>query len=170
MDRVILVDERDNEIGTMEKLEAHQKGVLHRAFSVLLFNSKGEMLLQKRAKNKYHSGGLWSNACCSHPKPGEEMQEAVRRRLKEELGVDLKPTFSYKFIYNVAFTNSLIEHEFDHVFVGTFDGSPKVNRNEIDEWKFVDQKVLEDQVNTNPNQFTYWFKMILSNNLTPREA
>ncbi|MEQ8426067.1 MAG: isopentenyl-diphosphate Delta-isomerase [Cyclobacteriaceae bacterium] len=170
MDRVILVDEWDNEIGTMEKLEAHQKGALHRAFSVLLFNSKGEMLLQKRAKNKYHSGGLWSNACCSHPRPGEEMQKAVSRRLKEELGVDLNPIFSYKFIYNVVFTNSLIEHEFDHVFVGTFDGSPKINKKEIDEWKFVNQKELEDHVNTNPNQFTHWFKMILSNNLTPREA
>ena len=112
MDQVILVDTDDNEIGAMEKIEAHRKGELHRAFSVLLFNSSGDMLLQKRAKHKYHSAGLWSNACCSHPMPGENMEDAVSRRLNEELGIQLATSFSHKFIYHVAFPNNLIEHWF----------------------------------------------------------
>jgi isopentenyl-diphosphate Delta-isomerase len=162
MDEVILVNEHDQEIGTMEKLEAHRKGALHRAFSVMIENSKGEILIQKRAKSKYHSGGLWSNACCSHPKPGEKTEAAVVRRIREELGIELTPSFSYKFIYEVAFSNQLIEHELDHVFVATFDGIPKINEAEVEDWRFVDQQELLNQIEENPDQYTHWFKTILA--------
>jgi isopentenyl-diphosphate delta-isomerase len=120
---VILVDSEDNPIGTMEKMEAHEKGLLHRAFSVLIFNSKGQMLLQKRARSKYHSGGLWTNTCCSHPAPNESVAEAAKRRLKEEMGIDAEPKFAYKFIYKTPLDQNLVEHEVDHVFTATFDGS-----------------------------------------------
>jgi len=123
-DHVILVDESDHELGSMEKMEAHRKGVLHRAFSVLLFNSKGEVLLQKRSASKYHSAGLWTNTCCSHPKPAENIDIAVRRRLQEEMGIDSNPEFAYKFIYKTTLDNNLTEHELDYVFIGTFDGEP----------------------------------------------
>jgi isopentenyl-diphosphate delta-isomerase len=162
MDEVILVNEHDQQIGTMEKLEAHRKGVLHRAFSVMIENSKGEILIQKRAKSKYHSGGLWSNACCSHPKPGEKTEEAVSRRISEELGIELAPTFSYKFIYEVTFSNKLIEHELDHVFVTTYDGIPKINKAEVEDWKFVAPQQLLNQIEENPDQYTHWFKIILT--------
>ena len=168
MEQVILVDENDQEVGAMEKLEAHKKGKLHRAFSVLLFNSKGEMLVQKRASNKYHSGGLWSNACCSHPRPGESMVDAVERRLREELGVNLKPEFSFKFIYNISFANNLTEFEYDHVFTGRFDGEPKVNGDEIEDWKFINTQDLANDINSNPENYTHWFKIILSKDLTVR--
>lgn len=160
MEHVVLVDEQDREIGTMEKLEAHQKGLLHRAFSVLLFNSRGEMLLQKRASCKYHSAGLWSNACCSHPRPGEKMEEAARRRMKEELGIDVQPEFVYKFKYKVALENDLEEHEFDHVFVCQFDGTPSINTEEVENWKFVDFDQLRSEINQSPEKFTYWLALI----------
>ena len=124
MEKIILVDEHDNAIGTMEKMEAHRRGVLHRAFSIILFNSNGEILLQKRSKSKYHSGGLWTNTCCSHPLPNESIQDATRRRLKQEMGIDLQPEFAFKFIYKTPLDQNLIEHEYDHVFIGTFDGDP----------------------------------------------
>ncbi len=162
MDEVILVNEQDQQIGTMEKLEAHKKGALHRAFSVMIENSKGEILIQKRAKSKYHSGGLWSNACCSHPKPGERIEEAVARRILEELGIELTPAFSHKFIYEVAFSNQLIEHELDHVFVAKFDGMPIINKDEVEDWKFVDPQQLLSQIEVNPDQYTHWFKTILA--------
>ena len=161
MEQVILVDEDDNEIGTMEKLEAHQAGVLHRAFSVVLFNSQGEMLIQRRARSKYHSAGLWSNACCSHPRPGEPTKDAVVRRLREELGVDTAPEFSFKFKYKVLFSNDLIEHELDHVYVGTYDGSPQIDEGEISEWKYIDPLELGKQVDENPEEYSHWFKIIL---------
>ncbi|HTJ47854.1 MAG TPA: isopentenyl-diphosphate Delta-isomerase, partial [Cyclobacteriaceae bacterium] len=116
MEHVILVDERDDAIGTMEKIEAHEKGLLHRAFSILLFNSKGEFLLQKRSKKKYHSGGLWTNTCCSHPLPDEQIEEATRRKLKQEMGIEVKTEFAYKFIYKTNLDKNLIEHEYDHVY------------------------------------------------------
>src|SRR5436190_13031104 len=137
MEEVILVDEHDNAIGTMEKMEAHEKGVLHRAFSILLFNAEGQMLLQKRSKNKYHSSGLWTNTCCSHPLPGEKIEDAARRRLHEEMGIDLQPEFSYKFIYKTNLDKNLIEYEYDHVFTGVFNGTPVVNKNEVEDWKFI---------------------------------
>jgi isopentenyl-diphosphate Delta-isomerase len=170
MEHVILVTADDKPIGTMEKIEAHKKGILHRAFSVLLFNSKGELLLQQRAKHKYHSAGLWTNTCCSHPLPGEEVENAARRRLMEEMGIDTRPTFAYKFIYRAQLENDLLEHELDHVFFGTFDGEPQINPNEVAAWKYVDIASLKADVQLHPENYTYWFKLILKNPLlTPAE-
>lgn len=162
MEEVILVNEQDQQIGTIEKMEAHRKGLLHRAFSVMIENSKGEILIQKRAKSKYHSGGLWSNACCSHPKPGEKTEEAAARRILEELGIELRPIFSHTFIYRVTFSNQLIEHELDHVYVARFDGLPIINKTEVEDWKFVDPQQLLKQIELNPDQYTHWFKTILA--------
>lgn len=161
MEEVVLVDEFDNTIGTMEKMEAHRSGKLHRAFSVILFNSEGEMLLQKRSKKKYHSGGLWTNACCSHPAPGESMEAAARRRLMEEMGIDVQPKFSYKFIYRTDLDQNLIEHELDHVYVGLYNGIPAINKEEVEDWKFVSVSWLKNDVLKNPQEYTYWFRMIV---------
>lgn len=163
MEHVILVDSSDKVLGTMEKMEAHRKGLLHRAFSILLFNDEGKMLLQKRARNKYHSSGLWTNACCSHPLPAESLQEATRRRLREEMGIDLQPTFSHTFIYKAQLDKNLIEHELDHVFVGTFNGTPRINKKEVEDWKFVDIAWLKEDMSRNPSLYTEWFKLILRN-------
>ncbi|MBS1952420.1 MAG: Isopentenyl-diphosphate Delta-isomerase [Cytophagales bacterium] len=164
MEQVVLVDEADNEIGVMEKIEAHRKGVLHRAFSILLFNSKGEVLIQKRSLEKYHSAGLWSNTCCSHPLPHETMETATQRKLKQEMGIDLKTDFAYKFIYR-AELNNLIEHELDHVFVGKFEGTPNINSDEVAGWKWVHWEELKNQVKTKPNEFTFWFKKMMEQRL-----
>ena len=161
MEEVILVDEQDNALGTMEKMEAHRKGKLHRAFSVVLFNTDGEMLLQKRSRKKYHSGGLWTNTCCSHPFPGEKTEEAARRRLKQEMGIDFVPEFSYKFIYHAKLEDGLIEHELDHVFAGTFSGVPTINKEEVEDWKFVGMPWLRNDIVRNPADYTVWFKHIL---------
>ena len=161
MDHVILVDEHDNAIGTMEKLEAHQKGLLHRAFSVLLFNSRGEMLLQKRASTKYHSAGLWTNACCSHPKQNEDIYLTVRNRLSYEMGIDVVPEFFYKFTYRSGLDKNLIEHEIDYVYIGTFDGIPAINLEEVEDWKFVSLEDLRLAIDSNPQDYTYWFKVIV---------
>jgi len=160
-DHVILVDTNDNAVGTMEKLQAHQEGVLHRAFSVLLFNSSGELLLQQRAFDKYHSGGLWTNTCCSHPLPGEDTIQASRRRLMEEMGIDMQPEFAYKFIYKTPLDQNLIEHELDHVFIGKFDGAPRINEREVADWKFTSMNWLREDVLKNPNNYTTWFRLIL---------
>lgn len=162
MEHVILVDTNDNALGTMEKMEAHEKGVLHRAFSILLFDSAGKLLLQKRSKNKYHSSGLWTNTCCSHPLPGETLEEATRRRLQEEMGIDLQPAYSYTFIYKAALDSNLTEHELDHVFIGTYDGTPSVNRKEVEDWKYVDLTWLKDDILKNPDDYTVWFRMIVN--------
>jgi isopentenyl-diphosphate Delta-isomerase len=164
MEHVVLVDDGDNPIGTMEKLEAHQKGVLHRAFSILLFNSKGELLLQKRAKTKYHSAGLWSNTCCSHPLPGESMADATRRKLKQEMGIDLRPEFAYKFIYKANLDSNLTEHEYDHVFTGSFEGAPMINTEEVEEWKYCHVNLLRQDALAHPQQYTYWFRLIMDHN------
>jgi isopentenyl-diphosphate delta-isomerase len=161
MEHVILVDEHDTALGTMEKMEAHRQGALHRAFSILLFNSRGEVLLQKRASNKYHSGGLWTNTCCSHPQADETMEEATRRRLRQEMGIDLQTEFAYKFIYKTPLGSDLTEHELDHVYIGTFDGIPKINQEEVEEWKFMDLPSLRADMKKNPDQYTYWFRLIL---------
>jgi isopentenyl-diphosphate Delta-isomerase len=161
MEMVILVDKEDNVRGTMEKMEAHRKGELHRAFSVLVFNSKGEMLLQKRAKTKYHSGGLWTNACCSHPVPDENMEATIQRRVREEIGIEVEPKFSYKFLYKTSLDQNLIEHELDHVFVAEFNGEPTLNKNEAEDWKFIDLESLRMDVKQNPSTYTEWFKLIL---------
>jgi len=169
MEEVILVDRDDNAIGTMEKMEAHRKGLLHRAFSVMIFNSKGEILLQKRAKSKYHSGGLWTNACCSHPLPDETMERATQRKLKQEMGIDLKTEYAYKFIYNTNLDSGLIEHEYDHVFTGVFDGEPVINTHEVEDWKFIPLDQLRLDVNLNPEKYTYWFKLILEHQVQLRK-
>jgi isopentenyl-diphosphate delta-isomerase len=162
MEKVILVDEHDNEIGTMEKMEAHKTGALHRAFSILLFNNKGEILLQKRSATKYHSGGLWTNTCCSHPLPKESMEQATNRKLKQEMGIDVKPEFAYKFTYKTNLDRNLIEHECDYVFIGTYNGVPYINKDEVEDWKFVDLKSLQHDIRKNPHAYTYWFKLIMA--------
>jgi len=162
MEQVILVDENDNAIGTMEKMEAHRKGLLHRAFSILVFNSKGQLLLQKRSWKKYHSGGLWTNTCCSHPRPDEDIGKAVRRKLKQEMGIDVTPRFSHKFVYRIDLGNDLTEHEYDHVYIGRYDGEPLINHDEVDEWRFEDLSRLRDDIEKSPQDFTYWFKLIIN--------
>ncbi|HAC25394.1 MAG TPA: isopentenyl-diphosphate delta-isomerase [Cytophagales bacterium] len=161
MEQVVLVNDHDEVTGVMEKMEAHRTGSLHRAFSVLLFNSRGEMLLQKRAQTKYHSSGLWTNTCCSHPRPGETLEEAARRKLRQEMGIEANPRFAFKFQYKAPLDNQLIEHEIDHVFIGQFDGEPVLNEHEAEDWKFVDLHSLKQQVHTDPQQFTPWFRLIL---------
>lgn len=157
---VILVDEKDNEVGVGEKLKVHQEGKLHRALSIFIFNSKGEMLLQKRAKTKYHSAGLWTNTCCSHPRPGESLEEATHRRLKEEMGIDCDLKKVFCFVYKVNLDN-LTEHEFDHVLIGKFDGNPVPNNEEADGWKWVKPRELKQDVKKNSENYAYWFKLIL---------
>lgn len=161
MEMVILVDANDTALGTMEKMEAHRKGLLHRALSVVVFNRRGEILLQKRARAKYHSGGLWTNACCSHPQPGETTQAAARRRLKEEMGIDLEPEYSYSFTYRAQFANGLTEHELDHVYTGIFDGEPVINPKEVEDWKFVDIRWLTEDASRNPQAYTHWFRLMI---------
>ena len=161
MERVILVDEKDKEIGTEEKMKAHQNGGrLHRCFSIFIFNSKGQMLLQKRAKTKYHCGGLWTNTCCSHPRPGESLEEAVHRRLKEEMGFDCDLKEDFSFIYKANF-GELTEWEFDHVFTGKFDGEPKINPEEVDDFKWINVRVLQEDIKENPTKYTPWFKIAI---------
>ena len=172
MEHVILVDEMDRALGTMEKLEAHRKGVLHRAFSILIFDPEGRVLLQKRSANKYHSRNLWTNTCCSHPLPGETVEAATRRRLREEMGIDLQPAFSHTFIYKADLGGGLTEHELDHVFVGTFAGSPQINTDEVQDWKYVDIHWLKEDMARNPDAYTVWFKLIVNDpafNLTTTE-
>ena len=162
MEQVILVDDQDRVLGTMDKMEAHEKGILHRAFSILIFNKKGEMLIQKRARSKYHSGGLWTNACCSHPLPNETLDDATRRRLKDEMGIDLKTTFAYSFLYHTPLDKNLIEHELDHVFIGEYNGVPDVNPTEVEDWKYVDVAQLKTAIVEHPELYTHWFKLILN--------
>jgi isopentenyl-diphosphate delta-isomerase len=162
MEKVILVDAKDNAIGTMDKMEAHYNGALHRAFSILLFNADGEILLQKRSPTKYHSGGLWTNTCCSHPRPEESMEEALRRKLKHEMGIAVDLQFAYKFIYNIKLDKNLIENEFDHVYVGTFNGQPSINPEEVEEWKFMNALELRNDIKEHPDQYTYWFRLIMN--------
>lgn len=159
MEKVILVNKKDEVVGLEEKTKAHQKGKLHRAFSVILFNKKGEVLIQKRAESKYHSGGLWTNTCCSHPRPKENVGQAAKRRLKEEMGIetDLKKAFS--FIYKAKLGN-LVEYEFDHVFLGRFDNQPKPNKKEVANWRWVKLATLETDIKRNPQKYTPWFKII----------
>jgi len=165
MEEIILVDEHDNAIGTMEKMEAHRRGILHRAFSVVLFNSSGELLLQRRADNKYHSGGLWTNTCCSHPLPNESINDAAQRRLKYEMGIDLKPEFAFKFIYKTSLDKSLIEHELDYVFIGTFDGKPAINTDEVSDWKFMSVSELKNDIKLYPENYTVWFRVMVDHPL-----
>ena len=158
-EKVILVDENDNQVGLMPKLEAHQKGLLHRAFSVFIFNSKYELLLQKRASSKYHSGGLWTNTCCSHPREGEEILDAAKRRLIEEMGIDTSLRKVHDFIYKAELDNDLTEHEFDHVLYGIYNEDPIINKDEADDFKWIDMDSLNEDIKTNGDNYTIWFKI-----------
>lgn len=157
MTEVVLVNERDEAIGTMEKMAAHRKAFLHRAFSVFIFNNKGEMLLQQRALNKYHSGGLWTNACCSHPLPGEDTLMAAQRRLMEEMGfvTTLKKIFDFK--YRSEFDNGLTENEFDHVFVGTYDDVINPNSDEVNDYCFKPMEDIKASLESHGRKYTAWF-------------
>jgi isopentenyl-diphosphate delta-isomerase len=163
MEEVILVNEKDEPIGTMEKLAAHQKGALHRAFSVFLFNTKGELLLQQRALDKYHSAGLWTNTCCSHPRPGEETSAAAHRRLKEEMGMEADLRFMTSFQYRSEFENGLTEHEFDHVFIGTTDAQPLPNAVEVYSFRWLRPEDIQKEMAATPAEFTTWFRIAMQN-------
>ncbi|UCG95272.1 MAG: isopentenyl-diphosphate Delta-isomerase [archaeon] len=163
MEQVILVDEKDNQIGTEEKIKAHENGGrLHRCFSILIFNSRGKLLLQKRAFKKYHCGGLWSNTCCGHPRPGEETSRAACRRLKEEFGFEAELEEIISFIYRSDFKNGLTEWEFDHAFVGIFDGEPDPDTEEIEDYEWIGTEELKKDVRENPEKYTPWFRILLS--------
>ncbi len=157
--QVILVDEQDHPLHSCEKLEAHQKGLLHRAFSVFIFNSKGEMLLQQRAINKYHSGGLWTNACCSHPAYGEATIDAAHRRLHEEMGFDTTLEKVFDFVYKAGFDNGLTEYEFDHVFAGEYDGGINFSREEVLSYRYMTIDEIEHSLQLYPQIYTAWFHL-----------
>jgi len=157
--KVILVDEQDNPVGSCEKLAAHKEGLLHRAFSVFIFNSKGEMLLQQRAMGKYHSGGLWTNACCSHPAEGEDVKHAAHRRLKEEMGFDTAVEKVFDFVYKASFDNGLTEYEFDHVFAGRYDGAIHYNREEVMDYCYKGLDEIRVSLSTHPHRYTAWFHL-----------
>jgi isopentenyl-diphosphate delta-isomerase len=159
LEQVILVDEFDNDLGSMEKLRAHELGLLHRAFSVFLFDDNGNMLLQKRAFGKYHSPGLWTNTCCSHPRPGELTLDAAKRRLLEEMGIvaNIEPAFN--FIYKSSLDQNLTEHELDYVFVGTYNGIISPNSIEVCDYLYINIDELNHKLSTNEEQFTVWFKI-----------
>lgn len=158
---VILVNEKDETIGYMSKFEAHQQGVLHRAFSVLIFNSKGQLLLQQRAIGKYHTPGKWTNTCCSHPYQDETPEEAAHRRLREEMGIDTALQFLFKFQYKAPFDNELTEHEIDHVFIGFTDDVPSINKEEVNDFKYMYLNDIREDIVRNPDGYTPWFKIII---------
>ncbi len=156
---VILVDEQDMPVGAMEKMEVHQKALLHRAFSIFIFNERGEMLLHKRADKKYHSGGLWTNACCSHPRPGEDTLAAAMKRLQEEMGIvtDIKKAFD--FVYRAELDNGLTEHEFDHVFTGVYSGEIVPDKEEVSDYCYKAIDEIKDSIRSHPQKYTEWFKI-----------
>jgi len=162
---IALVDTNDNVIGYEEKHLTHSKGLLHRAFSVLVFNSKGELLLQRRALNKYHSAGLWTNTCCSHMPQGVAWEQFIHTRLFEEMGFDCDLKFETKFHYQVDFGDGMIENEIDHIYVGYFDGTPKPNPDEVCEWAWVGLDFMLEDIEHQPEKYTYWFKNIINNQL-----
>ena len=157
---VILVDSNDKKLGLMPKLQAHKEGRLHRALSVFIFNPKGLVLLQKRASSKYHTGGLWSNTCCSHPRDGESASAAAHRRLKEEMGFDCELEEAFSFTYKVEL-GGIYEHEFDHVFVGVCEANPKPDPKEVESWEWADPKRLESEIEAHPEKYTHWMKEAL---------
>lgn len=159
MEYVILVDENDHPIGTMEKQAAHVTPHLHRAFSIFIFNSKGELLMQQRALSKYHSPGLWTNTCCSHPRDGETLAEATSRRLLEEMGMTCDMHEVYTFIYKAPVGQGLTEHEFDHVWIGQSDAIPQINRDEVESWKYMSLSELFEDIKEHPELYTEWFKI-----------
>jgi isopentenyl-diphosphate delta-isomerase len=157
---VILVDTADRELGTMEKMEAHEKAILHRAFSVFIFNDRGELMLQQRAAHKYHSPLLWTNTCCSHQRQGESNIEAGKRRLREEMGFEVDLDEKFHFVYKADFDNGLTEHELDHVMVGYYNGEPTINPEEVASWKWINMEVLQQDMQDHPQDYTAWFKII----------
>ncbi|WP_447636236.1 isopentenyl-diphosphate Delta-isomerase [Flavobacterium microcysteis] len=159
-EKVILVNERDEQIGLMPKLEAHEKAELHRAFSIFILNSKNEVMLQQRASQKYHSPLLWTNTCCSHQREGESNIQAGNRRLMEEMGFSTELKELFHFIYKAPFDNGLTEHELDHVMVGYFDGEPEINPEEVENWKWMDIDAIKDDMQVHPEKYTVWFKII----------
>ena len=160
-DDIVLVDIHGQETGHMEKLLAHQKGELHRAFSIFVFNRDNELLLQQRASDKYHSGGLWSNTCCSHPLPGESVISAAHRRLEEEMGFDCVLEETINVIYKAVVGGGLIEYEYDHVMVGVFDGTPHINQQEAQDWKWTPLPSLTEEIMRFPDHFSHWLKLIV---------
>lgn len=156
------MNENDEQTGVLEKIEAHQKGLLHRAFSVFIFNDHNQLMLQQRAFDKYHSGGLWTNTCCSHPMPGEKTEAACHRRLREEMGFDTELEYVTSFIYKAELDHELTEYEYDHVYIGFCNENPPVNQREVAAWKFVDLADLETDMVANPNNYTIWFRIIFS--------
>lgn len=160
-DQVILVDEKDQPIGDMGKLEVHQKGLLHRAFSTFIFNDNEQLLLQRRAKEKYHSGNLWTNTCCSHPRPGDCTLEAAKRRLKEEMGIETDLEKKFDFIYQAQLDNNLIEYEWDHVYVGHYNQQPFLNTEEASDYRWVSIHELKDEIKLFPGKFTEWLKIAI---------
>ncbi|NNF02113.1 MAG: isopentenyl-diphosphate Delta-isomerase [Bacteroidia bacterium] len=156
---LILVDDTDKAWGKIEKQEAHELGLLHRAFSIFIFNSKNQLLLQQRADSKYHSPGKWTNTCCSHPRYGEETLEAADRRLREEMGMKCKLDFQFSFTYKSTFENGLIEHEYDHVYFGNCDTTPDPEPSEVKNWKYVDLNFLQNDIKTNPHLYSEWLKI-----------
>ncbi|HYG52431.1 MAG TPA: isopentenyl-diphosphate Delta-isomerase [Flavobacteriales bacterium] len=165
---VITVDANDAETGIAEKMEAHQKGLLHRAFSVFIFNAKGEMLIHQRALKKYHSGGKWTNACCGHPRPNESTMHAASRRLNEEMGIACLLEQKFSFTYKASLENGLTEHEIDHVIFGKFEGTPSPNPDEVMDFKWVNTEELKNHVRLNGNMYTEWFKLCLEQVLEQR--
>lgn len=162
MEQIILVDSNDRQIGTAEKMEAHRQGKLHRAFSIYVFNKNGELMLQKRHKQKYHSGGLWTNTACSHPRDGEPLTGAAHRRLEEEMGFDCELKEAFSFIYMVPMDKGLTEHEYLHVFIGKHESEPKINLEEAEGWKWMDFRKLQKDMGENPQHYTKWFLVTIS--------
>lgn len=158
---VILVDDQDREMGTMEKMEAHRAANLHRAFSIFIFNNQEKMLLQQRNIDKYHSGGLWTNTCCSHPQPGEEIEVAATRRLQEEMGFTTRLFKAFEFVYMANFSNGLVEHEYDHVLIGTYNGPVQPDSNEVANYDYQSIEEIRAGLSLNPGNYTEWFKIAL---------
>ncbi len=159
-ENVILVNERDEQIGVMPKMEAHQKAALHRAFSIFILNDRNEVMLQQRARNKYHSPLLWTNTCCSHQREGETSLEAGARRLREEMGFEVGLTELFHFIYKAPFENGLTEHELDHVMIGKYNGTPNINSDEVEAWKWMGIDEIKSDLMEHPQRYTVWFKII----------
>jgi isopentenyl-diphosphate Delta-isomerase len=157
-DQVILVDQSDRQIGTSAKMAAHYQGLLHRAFSIFVINQDQQILLQKRAVQKYHSGGLWTNTCCSHPRPGETTIAAANRRLQEEMGFSCELTEIFSFTYSTQLDQGLSEHEYDHVFLGSYDQAPILNPAEAEDWRWIAIAELQSDIEINPDQYTFWLK------------
>jgi isopentenyl-diphosphate delta-isomerase len=159
IEKVVLVDENDDPVGEMAKMEAHEKALLHRAFSVFVFNNNDELMMQQRALGKYHSPGLWTNTCCSHPRPGETVLEAGHRRLLEEMGFDCTIEKIFDFIYKAQLDHGLTEHEFDHVLFGRYDQNPDINPVEVENWKWMAMDDIDEAMKKKPEQFTVWFRI-----------